>query len=108
MESQSKSGERLAAAWQEIRSCLERHRERIYAQIKDYPTPITACDQQFNYLLDERTSVCRELDLLKSAAEGCSLDGDRVDRIQAFIDSSGYVDDAARQRIRVLLGPTAL
>ncbi len=28
--------------------------ETIYEQIKHYPTPITGCDEQFNFLLSER------------------------------------------------------
>lgn len=28
--------------------------ETIYEQIKNYPTPIAGCDEQFNFLLEER------------------------------------------------------
>ena len=28
--------------------------DTIYEQIKNYPTPIAGCDEQFNYLLEER------------------------------------------------------
>ncbi len=28
--------------------------ETIYEQIKNYPTPIAGCDEQFNFLLSER------------------------------------------------------
>ena len=28
--------------------------EIIYEQIKSYPTPIAGCDEQFNFLLEER------------------------------------------------------
>ena len=28
--------------------------ETIYEQIKKYPTPIAGCDEQFNFLLEER------------------------------------------------------
>ena len=28
--------------------------DTIYEQIKNYPTPITGCDEQFNFLLEER------------------------------------------------------
>lgn len=98
--SAEKSAEATRAAWKEIESCLEQHKERIYAQIKGYPTPITACDQQFNYLLDERTAISRELDRLRSAAEESTRDGDQRGCIQAFIDSSSYVDGATKQRLR--------
>jgi hypothetical protein len=28
--------------------------DAIYEQIKNYPTPIAGCDEQFNFLLSER------------------------------------------------------
>ena len=31
--------------------------ETIYEQIKKYPTPIAGCDEQFNFLLEERVRV---------------------------------------------------
>ena len=34
--------------------------DAIYEQIKTYPTPITGCDKQFDYLLEERNRL-REL-----------------------------------------------
>ena len=31
--------------------------DAIYEQIKTYPTPIAGCDEQFNYLLEERNRL---------------------------------------------------
>jgi hypothetical protein len=31
--------------------------DAIYGQIKTYPTPIAGCDEQFNYLLEERNRL---------------------------------------------------
>ena len=31
--------------------------DTIYEQIKTYPTPIAGCDEQFNYLLEERNRL---------------------------------------------------
>ena len=36
--------------------------ESIYQQIKDYPTPIAGCDEQFNFLLSERGKLRKELE----------------------------------------------
>ena len=36
--------------------------ESIYQQIKDYPTPIAGCDEQFNFLLSERGRLRKELE----------------------------------------------
>ena len=36
--------------------------ESIFQQIKDYPTPIAGCDEQFNFLLSERGKLRKELE----------------------------------------------
>ncbi|MCY4081148.1 MAG: hypothetical protein OXF54_12965 [Caldilineaceae bacterium] len=43
------------------RARLEAERERIREEISSYPTPIAGCDEQFNYLLERRAQVRREL-----------------------------------------------
>lgn len=53
---------------------LENERQRVNEEIKNYPTPIPACDAQFNYLLEERARIAQELD--RSSA--LSSEGDFV------------------------------
>ena len=43
------------------RARLEAERERIREEISSYPAPIAGCDEQFNYLLERRQQVRREL-----------------------------------------------
>lgn len=43
------------------RDRLEAERKRIQAEISSYPAPIAGCDEQFNYLLERRSQVQREL-----------------------------------------------
>ena len=43
------------------RARLEAERERIREEISSYPAPIAGCDEQFNYLLERRAQVRREL-----------------------------------------------
>jgi hypothetical protein len=45
---------------------LNEERERIYAEIHDYPPPIPACDVQFNYLIEKRTLVTQEIRKLRA------------------------------------------
>jgi hypothetical protein len=45
----------------EIRNLLEQQRVRIQEEIANYPPPITACDAQFNHLLEQRSQIAREL-----------------------------------------------
>ncbi len=54
--------------WNQIRVVLEQERDRIYKEIRSYPPPITACDEQFNYLLEQRAQVSRELARMDEAA----------------------------------------
>ena len=46
---------------QEARARLEGERRRIQEEISRYPAPIAGCDEQFNYLLERRSQVRREL-----------------------------------------------
>jgi hypothetical protein len=57
-------------------------------EIRNYPTPIAGCDEQFNHLLEQRDKVLhhlRRLDVLRP--EG-SVRDDLVEEIDALIRSS--------------------
>lgn len=49
--------ERCAA----LRAHLEAARRQVLAAIRAYPSPITACDAQFNHLLEQRERIAEEL-----------------------------------------------
>ncbi len=83
----------------EIASCLERHRQRIFEEIKNYPTPITACDQQFNYLLEVQANVSGELRRLRGIFDELPKGGNAIGLIEEFVRSSSCLDDEAKQRI---------
>ncbi len=44
-----------------LRAELETVRRALATEIHHYPTPIAACDAQFNHLLEQRTLVLAEL-----------------------------------------------
>ncbi|HVU86283.1 MAG TPA: hypothetical protein VHD36_03115 [Pirellulales bacterium] len=46
---------------------LEAEKQRVYGEIKNYPTPITGCDQQFNALLEEQARIVAQLRRLEEA-----------------------------------------
>ena len=46
---------------EEARVRLEAEAKRIQAEISSYPAPIAGCDEQFDYLLERRSQVRREL-----------------------------------------------
>lgn len=47
---------------------LDAERRRLYEEIRNYPTPIAGCDQQFNYLLEQHAQVIAELNRMRAAA----------------------------------------
>ena len=93
----------IQSAWEKIRAQLETEKVRIYEVIVNYPPPIAACDQQFNYLLEERTRISRELDQLNKISTSSLPIEDSIKLIDEFIRSSSYVDPEAEQTIQSYL-----
>ncbi len=58
-----------AAELNRVTAHLESERVRIHDEIMRYPSPIPACDEHFNFLLEERTRIGRELRRAKRADE---------------------------------------
>ena len=48
---------------------LEAEKRRLYEAIRNYPTPIAGCDQQFNYLLEQQAQVTAELHRIRTGTE---------------------------------------
>jgi hypothetical protein len=89
----------LTSGWKRIRAHLEDHQRRVYEEIRNYPRPIPACDQQFNWLLEERARISQELERLQLAYDdGLARGG--VEAIVDFVQSSRYMDEGARQGVR--------
>ena len=65
--------------WQSLRLGLEALAERVADEIRAYPRPITACDAQFNHLLELRRQVPHELERVEAAAQ------DRATTVADFI-----------------------
>lgn len=93
----------LESLWKSIKDHLENERQRIYEEIKHYPTPIPACDVQFNYLLEERARIAQELDRLKASSKESLTRREGVKSIDEFIMSSNYIKGEAEQRMRPTL-----
>jgi hypothetical protein len=56
------------AAWQALIDRLEQRRRVVHEQISCYPTPIPACDADFNALLAERDCICADLNRARELA----------------------------------------
>jgi hypothetical protein len=89
----------LVAIWKDIRSHLDRERARIFEEIRNYPTPIPNCDQDFNHLLEERSRMSQELDRVDTLSKESIVRGSR-EPVDEFIRSSAFIDDEIRKAIR--------
>ena len=85
-----------------VKACLESERERVHAEIRAYPTPIPRCDAQFNHLIETRERLFHELARL-DVVRSSEVPHDGAARVEAFIDSSGCLDDAAKLRLKSAL-----
>ena len=90
----------MESLWESIREHLKNERHRVNEEIKNYPTPIPACDAQFNYLLEERASIAEELDRLEALSRDSLTRRDHIKFIGEFIASSNYINGEVERRIR--------
>ena len=93
----------LSTSWEMVKARLERERERVHAEIRAYPTPIPRCDAQFNHLIETRERLFHELARLEAAMGSSEVPEDDAARVEAFIDSSGCLDDDAKLRLKSAL-----
>jgi hypothetical protein len=92
----------VATAWEKIRGHLEDNRHRVREEIKNYPRPVPACDQQFNHLLEERAGISQELAWTAELSMATPEHEDAIRLVEEFIRSSRYMDEEAKQRILCL------
>ena len=80
--------------WNQIKEHLEIKRKQLADQINKYPTPIAACDQQFNFLLQQRADFATEWARLLETEKTSSRESDPIDALREFVNSSSQLDDA--------------
>jgi len=90
----------VRSAWARIRAHLENRRDRINDEIGCYPTPIAGCDQQFNYLLEQRTGMSAECRRLNAAENQSLRVEDRLQVLDDFCRSSRYIDQGVGSEVR--------
>jgi hypothetical protein len=86
--------------WNRIREYLETKRNQILEDIVNYPPPIPACDQHYNYLLEQRVTISQELRRLNTLFQDRSAGQDEIKLIDEFLTASAYIHDEAAQHIR--------
>ncbi len=93
----------VQSVWQIIREELDATRHQIHEAVLNYPPPIPACDQHFNYLLEQRTGVAQELRRQKALAEESLTSHAPAKALGEFVASAIYISDATKQNIRSYL-----
>ena len=79
---------------QEMIRLLRQHRRQLNDEIGDYPVPITACDAQFNHLLERRRAIGRELRRLNDLS-----DAEVIDESQ-FVEACEYLSEIEKRTLR--------
>jgi hypothetical protein len=77
----------------ELKNYLQGEKGRIYEEIRTYPSPIPACDVQFNHLLEERAKLSKELNLVDALLAQCYTGGVTKRALKELIAFSNYIDD---------------
>lgn len=86
----------VSQQWQALRARLEAERQRIQQEISSYPPPIAGCDQQFNFLLEQRTAARREWNRLLALEKASAQAENAQALLDTFIASSVFLSAAAR------------
>ncbi len=74
----------------QLRAQLTQERERVLAELRAYPPAVPACDAQFNYLLEQRDGLGRELgrlDAILAAGTDAQL---KTQRLADFLRNSAF------------------
>ena len=99
----SASAEAASSPWTELEGHLENARRSILAEIRNYPPPIAACDQQFNYLLEQRDRIAGELSRLASLRRNDSTSQTDLKALVDFVNASDCIAPELKAHLAQLL-----
>lgn len=83
---------------------LEAERVRVVDEIRTYPSPIPACDAQFNHLLGQRTKLSQELERLRQIHNDFLPGESGMKRLRAFIASAECIHPDTRHQMMKACG----
>jgi len=89
-----------------IEQALEARRARIDDDVKNYPRPITGCDVQFEYALEQQAGVRKELQraaALRDAVEHVQF----AQAVTEFLSDSAFIEAAVAREITASLAALA-
>ena len=90
----------IESAWNEIKTRLEDRKAQVFAEIRNYPPPITACDEQFDHLLAQQEKISRELRRADELATKRPPDGNPASLFDKFITSSDVLDAETKRKLK--------
>ncbi len=93
----------VKSVWKMIHQHLDKEMRRVQDEIRSYPAPISACDAQFNYLLEERETLSSELARVQEFMNKDTDSEDARSSIDAFLNFSTYLSDTTKREIRALI-----
>ena len=96
---------RLETVLQQVQQCLEAEKQRIAEEISYYPPPIPACDDQFNSLLEARSTLLQAVGQVRGMlAQQLTVDDahDASKWLQKHMLTSRYLDSELKGEIRQL------
>ena len=89
-----------------LKNQLEKVKIRVNKEIGNYPSPIPACDAQFNYLLEERSKISVTLKRVDNLLTKCQTETIETETIEELIKMSNQVDDGMAARLRAAFSRT--
>ena len=85
---------------------LEKVKVRVNKEIGNYPSPIPACDVQFNYLLEERSKISVALKRVDTLLTKCQTEIVEIESIEQLIKTSNQIDGSMAARLRAAFNRT--
>ena len=83
----------------EFKLQLQKVKSHINKEIGNYPSPIPACDAQFNYLLEERSKISVALKQVDNLLRKCQTEIVELEAIEEIIKTSNQIDDSMAARL---------
>jgi len=96
-----------SSGWSQLRLVLETVRGRISEEIRSYPTPIPACDAQFNHLLETRDRVSQELARLNEATRQDASPGACRRFLEELLATTDWIRPEDERELRASLSAEA-
>ena len=104
MSNQKAEASMADSLWNAIHADLMQTKEDLYKEICSYPAPVAGCDEQFNYLLEQRSRIQQEVARLnryiaKRDAECGAVSCQTLFAVEEFVTSSEYVSVAIKDLV---------